>query len=98
MLPVVAKRLLLFSEKSSASLYVLDMKTKLHYQLSLTKQVNPIAVAYDSVTGTVFWSTVGTPHSYIKSAHVDGNNERLLLPKSSTSSKTKGLIVLIGTP
>jgi hypothetical protein len=96
-LPVVAKRLLLFSEKSSASLYVLDMKTKLHYQLALTKQVNPIAVAYDSATGTVFWSIVASPHSYIKSALADGNNERVLRPKSSTTSKTEGLIGIIKT-
>lgn len=78
----VDRPLLLFAEKSSGSLYVMDVLTTQYQRLDLTRQVNPIAVAYDAASRTVFWSTVQQQHSIIRSAQLDGTNERLLRPKN----------------
>lgn len=60
----------------------MDVLTTQYQRLDLTRQVNPIAVAYDAASRTVFWSTVQQQHSFIKSAQLDGSNERLLRPKN----------------
>lgn len=84
------------AETNSGAIYQMDVKTQLVQRLPLPLQINPIAVAYDNVTASIFWSTVEPGNSgFIKTTPADGSTLRAInITNGSDNDNINRLLIL----
>ncbi|KAK2173115.1 hypothetical protein NP493_903g01036 [Ridgeia piscesae] len=74
---------LLVADSGRKGLYKLDLSGGNARRISLSRQTNPIAVAYDPVESKIYWTDVADKH--IKRSNLDGTHEELIKSLHSRS-------------
>ena len=72
----VQDNFLLVADSGRKGLYKLDLSGGNARRISLSRQTNPIAVAYDPVESKIYWTDVADKH--IKRSNLDGTHEELI--------------------